>query len=445
MYSAKIDSHTFFNDISRYIREKNLPINDTPVMDIVLENPDMQRLISIWLQTKNEGQLNYLLVDTVNNISLMNESEQSQALNDLLSRAQLLNAVIPSPSDLDMVLDSMGEKPREVADGWSDFNLPLAEISSEIGARFQDNAFFINGGLFTANVLAGMTEAQKASFDKRKNELIKEHADFLYPDRIFSDKLLQLLKSDPAIRNLLKEVQAVQPFPSEYRMVNDISDDLLAQYLGLDEEDSTTNEDLSSLSEDSTIDLNSHNGKGNTPQASSPLSDATTVQERDVSAKKAKSGATEPLTFWQHFNIEAHELQALIRIGEINPHEIPDRELTDREAAVYRMMNRLNQDLNPLDHNALSSGSEISSRTSSESFSRDTAQEYQPKDALKQKKSTSKQDKFLTDCKDTTHNKYYQNRNREYKERMQERYRRAYGEDEPPVSNNPGSKPKFKF
>lgn len=465
MYSAKIDSHTFINALSKYIRANDIPVNNSPILDVLIENPDMQRLMSIWLQAQNVGQLNYLLVHTVNSISIMEADEQSKALNDLLERAQFLNSMIPSPSDLDMVLDSMGEKKREISDGWSDFNLPLTELTTENMKKLQHHAFFINGGVFTANMVAGMTPTETAAFDDRVSEIIKAHSDFIYPDRIFSDKLLALLKSDLVIREILGHATAVQSFVIPPKHIdtrsNDLTEpaeatnDLLAQYLGLDDEDS--------LSEISTVDLYNDEDQPvdrDSRENVSALSDATTVQERDLSVRKDKPLPT-PLTFWQQFNIEAHELHELIRIGEIHPHEIPDRELTEQEAAIYHFMNRLNEDLKPVQtdmgkqkqvvqpasvtrQEAISPQSGLSSLTNSDTASNGTAYEYQTSSAPKQKKTNPKQEKFLTDCKDTSHNKHYQQRNREYKERMQERYNRAYGEDESNVSN-PHSKPKFKF
>lgn len=465
MYSAKINSHTFINELSKYIRANDIPVNNTPILDVLLENPDMQRLMSIWLQAQNVGQLNYLLVHTVNSISLMEEAEQSKALNDLLERTQFLNAMIPSPSDLDMVLDSMGEKKREISDGWSDFNLPIAELTPENMKKLQHHVFFINGGVFTANMVAGMTPTETAAFDARVSEIIKAHSDFIYPDRIFSDKLLALLKSDLVIREILGHAKAVESFvilPKHIDTRSDnptepaeVTNDLLAQYLGLDDENS--------LSEISTVDLYNDEDQRvdrDSRENVSALSDATTVQEGDLSAKKDKPLPT-PLTFWQQFNIEAHELHELIRIGELHPHEIPDRELTEQEAAIYHFMNRLNEDLKPVQtdtrkqkqvvqpvsanrQEVTSPQSNLSSMTNFDTSSTGTAYEYRPRSAPKQQKTNPKQEKFLTDCKDTSHNKYYQQRNREYKERMQERHNRAYGEDKSNVSN-PDLKPKSKF
>ena len=46
MYSKNIDSHSFLNALTKYIRENHLDITDTPLLDTLIENPDMQRLMT---------------------------------------------------------------------------------------------------------------------------------------------------------------------------------------------------------------------------------------------------------------------------------------------------------------------------------------------------------------------------------------------------------------
>ncbi len=506
MYSKNIDFHSFINDLTKYIREKNLDITDTPILDILIENPDMQRLISIWLQTKNDSQLNYLLLQTVDKVSKMPPEEQNQALSGLLEQAKFLNSKIPTPSDLDIVLESMGEAETETWDGWSDFNLPLAELSQTDMKKLQHHVFFINAGVFTANVVAGMSIAETAAFDARVDAIIKEHADFILPDRVFSDKLVALLKSDLIIREILAGVKAIQPVVTPLKRqrlgseeVNEdllapsfvtsierqgmdsedltdsaddsaeVSADLLAQYLGLDNDESTVDtytDDDSLDREDSTENISS-------------ISGATTAEDLDLDISREKP-ASSTLTFWQSFNIEAHDLYELIRIGEINPHDIPDRELTDKETAIYLFMNRLMHDLKPglqdmqkkesvtpARRESISPqsslGSTVTSNISSYRSSNSTAYEYPTVEPRRFNKKDSR-DKFIPVIKDTTHNIDYKERNRnqrkidyvgkegtgmprwhrEYKERMQQRQNRS-SEAEDTKASNSRPKPPTKF
>ena len=464
MYSKNIDSHSFLNALTKYIRENHLDITDTPLLDTLIENPDMQRLMSIWLQTNNESQLNHLLLPTLDRLSRMSEEEQNQELHGLLEQAKFLNSMIPAPSDLDIVLESMGEAKTDTWDGWSDFNLSLAEISSADMKKIQNHIFFINAGVFTANVVAGMSIAETAAFDARVDAILKEHADFIMPVRVFSDKLVALIKSDVIIRDILAGVKAIQPFviPIKSQVVEDddltdsadesenVSADLLAQYLGFDDDESTV---------DSAENISS-------------ISDATTNESQDLNTARVKP-ASSTLTDWQKFNIETHDLYELILIGEIDPYSIPDRELTQKEVVIYQFMKKLMRDLpdtrsrervslecdQSISPQSGISSADTSGDVSSYRSSNSQAYEYPTKEPRRIKTKDSRET-FIPVIKDTTHNVNYKERNRnqrkpdylgkegtgmprwhrQYKERMQQKIQNSSANDT--HVSNPSDKPK---
>ena len=468
MYSKNIDFHSFINALTKYIREKHLDIIDTPILDFLIENPDMQRLMSIWLQTKNDSQLNYLLLQTVDKLSRMPAEEQSLALNGLLEQAKFLNSKIPTPSDLDIVLESMGEAGPETWDGWSDFYLPLADLSQTDMKKLQQHVFFINAGVFTANVVAGMGIAETAAFDARVAAIIKDHADFILPDRVFSDKLVALLKSDLIIRDILAGVKAIQPvvIPIKRQRLDskevdedltdsaddseNVSADLLPQYLGFDDDESTV---------DSAENISS-------------ISDATTNESQDLNTARVKP-ASSTLTDWQKFNIETHDLYELIRIGEIDTYSIPDRELTQKEVVIYQFMKKLMRDLpdtrsrervslerdQSISPQSGISSADTSGDVSSYRSSNSQAYEYPTKEPRRIKTKDSRET-FIPVIKDTTHNVNYKERNRnqrkpdylgkegtgmprwhrQYKERMQQKLQNSSANDT--HVSNPSDKPK---
>jgi len=456
MYSKNIDSHSFLNALTKYIRENHLDITDTPLLDTLIENPDMQRLMSIWLQTNNESQLNHLLLPTLDRLSRMSEEEQNQELYGLLDQAKFLNSMIPAPSDLDIVLESMGEAKTDTWDGWSDFNLSLAEISSADMKKIQNHIFFINAGVFTANVVAGMSIAETAAFDARVVAIIKEHADFIMPNRVFSDKLVALIKADVIIRDILAGVKAIQPFvipiKSQVEEDEDLTDsadesesfsaDLLAQYLGFDDDESTV---------DSAENI-------------SPISDATTNESQDLNTARVKP-ASSTLTDWQKFNIETHDLYELILIGEIDPYSIPVMKKLMRDLPDTRSRERVSlecdQSISP--QSGISSA-DTSGDVSSYRSSNSQAYEYPTKEPRRIKTKDSRET-FIPVIKHTTHNVDYKERNRnqrkpdylgkegtgmpswhrQYKQRMQQKLQNSSANDKHVSNPSDKLKPGPKF
>ena len=309
-----------------------------------------------------------------------------------------------------------------------------------------------------------MSIAETAAFDARVDAIIKEHADFIMPDRVFSDKLVALIKSDVIIRDILAGVKAIQPFviPIKSQVVEDddltdsadesenVSADLLAQYLGFDDDESTV---------DSAENISS-------------ISDATTNESQDLNTARVKP-ASSTLTDWQKFNIETHDLYELILIGEIDPYSIPDRELTQKEVVIYQFMKKLMRDLpdtrsrervslecdQSISPQSGISSADTSGDVSSYRSSNSQAYEYPTKEPRRIKTKDSRET-FIPVIKDTTHNVNYKERNRnqrkpdylgkegtgmprwhrQYKERMQQKIQNSSANDT--HVSNPSDKPK---
>lgn len=341
MYSKNIDMSDLGFALDRYIRTHKMVIVDTQALDIIMENPDMQRLIMIWLKTNNELQISHLLTHTLRQWSHLSEEQQNNAVTLYLEHAQQLNAMIPAPSDLDMVLESMGE-PTTLEleqDGWSNLCVPLFDLTDSDIKKLQIHAFFINHGVFSANLLLGMTLLETAAFNARVAQIIHDHSDFIYPSRIFSDKLIRLVKSDRVIQEILSEANAVSPpliSPQAQQAVADRDLVDLNELLGFDDASST----VSMQNVDA----------GDLEEPFSSLSPSTLTSDGEEDSEKTQVyeyRAAKELTERQRLNIQQYDLQGLIQIKELNPFDVPDHELTAREIALFRLMNKLMKDLKP--------------------------------------------------------------------------------------------------
>ena len=455
MYSKRIDFPKFNNDLAKYIQTHRIKLIDTPILDIMIENPDIQRLMVIWLQNNNEQQLNHLLTKTLETLTRMSDETQETALNELFKHAHLLSNMIPEPSDLHKVLESMGEDTGVHWDGWADLNMPLYEFSDEDIKKLDHHSFFIVGGLFTANMVLGMSREDIATFDARVTEIIAMQT---RSKLLWSDDLIKILKTDLLIREILDGIHAVQPKSVEQ------SEESLHELLGLDSEDSEDEQDVSMQS-------------GKTTTATEETEEDTSLSDISAVTPVHENSEQNPLsprdiglTEWQKYHIENHNLYDLIKMGEINSSTIPDRALTEKEVVMYRFMNRLMQDfLGTSQPHDLNSGatyyeaSSLSSTSNPPPSSRSTANSSstnpeQPK-ASKVKKAGK--DPFIPVISDNTKNIDLQKRNqkqrkldylgsgtempswhKEYKERMQRQNPNAELKSDPKVSTKakPGSK-----
>lgn len=342
MYSKNIDMSDLGFALDRYIRTHKIAIVDTQALDIIMENPNMQRLIMIWLKTNNELQISHLLTQTLKQWSHLSAEQLNNAVTLYLEHAQQLNAMIPAPSDLDMVLESMGE-PTTLEleqDGWSNLCVPLFDLTDSDIKKLQIHALFINHGVFSANLLLGMTLLETAAFNTRVAQIIHEHSDFIYPSRIFSDKLIKLVKSDRVIQEILSGAKVISPpviSPKAQQTVADHRDSVdLNELLGFDDASSTV-----SMQSIETDDLEG---------PFSSLSPSTLTSENEEESEKTQVyeyRAAKELTERQRLNIQQYNLQGLIQIKELNPFDVPDHELSDREIALFRLMNKLMKDLKP--------------------------------------------------------------------------------------------------
>ena len=180
-----------FHKLEHYIRDHRLTLSesDYTFLDRLLEDAHMQRILSVWLVNNNATQLNYLFKKTLPALSDMQPAIQESALSHMLQRAKKVSDMIPTPTDLDVVLDSLGEESWNTWQGWADFNRPLFVCGDQDIAQLEKYNFFINNGLFTANTVLAMSDQDMAAFDARVDAVIVENADFVYPDRIFSRQI----------------------------------------------------------------------------------------------------------------------------------------------------------------------------------------------------------------------------------------------------------------
>ena len=411
MYSKQTDFPRFIADLEQYIKENAIHISEDgyTFLNTLIENPDMVRLMKIWLLNNNKAQLNYLLLKTLPALSAMQPEIQESALIHMFDKAKLLNDLIPSPSDLDIVLESMGEQNANRWDGWADFNQPLFACTDQEISKLSMYAFFINNGIFTANMVLAMNSVETAEFDKRIDQIIKTNADFIYPDRIFSDKLIKLIKADKNIQVLLHGIhlRQIEDVDIIHEMNNDIeqnSNDDLAYYLGIEDTDSDYDWEEQ--------------------KQSSPVSDLSlSAGDKESSVSRASSNTTVVPTFWQLFNIQMFQLQQLIRYGQLSLSDIPDRELTQEEINIYYFMNKLLQDLvEPLPQNKQTNDVQsIQSQKSSPTAS------FQDEIAAKRTHVSSQQGpkkEFYAGIKQPTHNVRIQRHIRDEKRVQEERLNR---------------------
>lgn len=359
MYSKSRDFSKFLTELDGYIKQNNIKFSETSytLLDILIEDPNMQRLIAIWLSHNNEPQLNYLFNKTLPNLGDLDPETQESAINYMFKRARDVSDLIPAPTDMDIVLDSMGERTTNKWDGWADFNRPLFACSEQDIQQLSKYSFFINNGIFTANKVLAMNISECASFDARVDHIIETNADFIYPNRIFTDKLINLIKKDVICQEILSSIgsdqylqkEAIQPkvyerSESEPGIPAESGIDLL----------SVSESDLPSVDSDSDseFDLVAHLNTKDKDESDnkSVLSDISTEDNLNItqiSRDSTVSTAEAEPGFWQLFNIELYNLQKLIRLGQLTVSDIPNRELNPNEIAQYSLMNRLLQDLYP--------------------------------------------------------------------------------------------------
>jgi hypothetical protein len=346
MYSKGHNKHVNLQElyklVQNYLYEHNIPVWESSQLDSLIENPHLSRLLMIWLQNDNELQLNHLFVK-INEISQLPASEQIAAGNQILARAAQLSNCIPILSDLDLVIENIREHSLEEPDfdNWANFNFPLHSLSGADLKRLSQLAFFINRGLFSANKAMSMKPLQLAAFHARAAHIMHEMKE---RKLFFSDDFVNALKNDGIIQDILSEVVELEPVAvvmpkqekeavaiPEQSVVADTpstaleeSDNfaLLAKLLELDTE-SILDEDEEQISSI----VGSPGSEENT---------ISTLSSPDLS--ETKSG------FWRNFNIDFYDLYGLIETHQLKISQIPDRELSSREIAVYRLMNKLKED-----------------------------------------------------------------------------------------------------
>lgn len=447
-------------ELSDYIEAEHLDVLDNPLLDVLIENPDISYWMASWLREKNATQLEHVLAHLPTMLLQMSPEAQQDALADFFQRAQLLRGLSPEPTIFDRALQPIPGSVATRIDGWSSLNRPLFAIAEMDILKLKKYAPFINHGIFTANTVLDMKPADCAKFDARVTGLIQDYANYMLPSkrnpkqlepRIFEDELTEHIKTDKVINDLLAGINAFQPTivakkpvknqsSAPLQTYNPISEEELAAFLGYDESETDT-------------------------------SDAT--DSEDVSHTKADS---DTLTAWQRYNLDTNQLQTLIEIKQLNLHDIPDRALTEHEKALYLIMNTMVQDFG-LDKASVSTDndsheeSEVSGNTNLDrplppKGLLGSAQPVKPLGhlAAQHKPSTPKESTdsapiipdqrrpFRTDIKKGTHNKVYKKHlkaehtiservadytreskgaprwHEEYKKRLQERTHRDFAE-----------------
>ncbi|MCX7091260.1 MAG: hypothetical protein NTU48_07420 [Legionellales bacterium] len=400
------ENNQFISDLNLYIQEKNLTLQHPTIIDTLIENPDIQRLLSIWMQKNNTIQLHHVLVEIPNALSTMDSIKQGAAISVFFERAKKLSDWMPRKTNYDLAIQSVRERFADKVDfgvqvpevdRWFDLNRPVAELSEEDMAKLDKYEFFINGDIFSANTVLDMDPATCAAFDAQVKSIIENHASFLLPEKddrrklkptIFSDELLDRIKKDPHIIALLAQVTpwipnppqkaaaAIQETPTNY------DPELIKTLLGLEHSDDE-------LSVSGLTDQDTHSG----------VTDQDTHSEEEYVPNRK-------LTFWQNFNIESNEdLNALVELEIVDPFNVPDRELTTAEEQRYAGF--INQII--LKQEQLSQRSATSRESTTSSLS--GANSSNPLKPVRYEKINHQQ-KFIPVIKDFTHNREHQERNR---------------------------------
>lgn len=401
MNNRSTDNREFMRSLHLYIQEHHIPISDERIIDRLIENPNIQRLLSIWIEKNNTLQLQHILVEIPHTLSQVNTTEQEEVLNLFFERAQIISDLIPKKTDFDLAIESVKERfphdgPSPEVDRWSDLNRPIAEISTQDLLKLKRYAFFINGDIFSANTVLDMDPTACAAFDTQINSIIENHASFLLPEKhdlhklnptIFSDELLDQIKKDPTITALLANIKPWRPVAHQKPVaeIQDTDPNLLKLLLGLEDSD-----DESSVSG---------------------------ITDRDISSgDDSPPSPPRTLTFWQTYNIEANEdLEALIQLQIVDPFNVPDRALTTAEE--HRYANYIEQIIKASglqkDNDSQKSGVTDGASFSSQSdLSQATPQQSARKKPVQHETIPHPREKFIPVIKDNTQNRDFQERNR---------------------------------
>ena len=362
----------FMRTLTDYMQTHHIIVPEFPRIsypnpfDQLIEHPDVQRLLSVWMKHNNTLQLLYILETLPNMLQQKSEDDQATILNRFFEYAHSIRTWIPEKNDYDLAIESVQKqldedvKPAQsikdaAIERWADFNRPLYDLNESDIARLRKYTFFINGDIFSANTVLDMDPETCTEFDARVKQIIKEHANFLLPENndlrklnpaIFQDELFARIKKDPHIIALLdnikpwvpvvperpkiKQETRKKPTPPASPVPNPMPREPIVEERKPTPVDETRDMDLNALlglnesDDDSTVDTTDHEITASSDNNSLAISSET------------EDKSTSSLSFWQKFNIESNEdLAALIELEIMQPHQVPDRALTTKDEQHY--------------------------------------------------------------------------------------------------------------
>lgn len=206
MRNERVDFSSLMKKVGQYLDGHDREItHNQRVYDAMILNPSVQRLMSIWLQANNEFQLNALF-NKMDELALLSGEAQERALSHTLQRAQTMDSHIGLPKELKEIVH-IAPALSDTEDRWSDLNRAVFECSQQEIEKLNQYAVYINNGIMTANTVLNMNSDESKAFEDRVAFLIKDHASYIAPYRIFTSDLIKLLQSDTTIIKILSEVQ----------------------------------------------------------------------------------------------------------------------------------------------------------------------------------------------------------------------------------------------
>lgn len=220
MYSRDEKFQTFLHDLQRYIDTQHIDVSDNHFIDLFIQNPDVQYLLSTWLQQpQNDIQLYHVLIDLPQILNTMNEDEQNFVMEALFKRAHLFRTWIPELTDFDLAIQNI---PDDSKDNWSILNRELLTIPEDDIPKLQTYKVWINADILNANTVLDMDQQSHIAFDARIKKIIEENPNLYLTDKhdqhklvpvMFTDELIARVKVDPVIQNILAQVIHFEPKP----------------------------------------------------------------------------------------------------------------------------------------------------------------------------------------------------------------------------------------
>lgn len=366
MYSREDKLQTFMHDLQRYIDMHRIDVSDNRVIDTFIENPDVQYLISTWLkEPQNDIQLYHVLVDLPQILDALSEEGQSFVMDALFNRARQLRTWMPESTDFDLAVQTMPngsvsglvQKPEPTKDNWSMLNRELLTIPEDDISKLNAYKVWINADVLNANTVLDMDQNSHVAFGAQIKKIIEENPSLYRSDKkdrkklvpvMFTDELVARVKIDPVIQRILATVIPFVPktiIKPDSSTQNDTTEAQTHQehnpqnnharvnlLLGIED----TDDDISSITSSVNLNQLASNISDTAKYSEENLSSDDSLSQSDHTTEEDRSTPSISLTAWQMYHIQSNEqVGILVNLKQLDPNQIPDRALTQKEIIAY--------------------------------------------------------------------------------------------------------------